>query len=140
MNNTVCTRTRRASQKSTNKRNRTCKTCDRVYNNKMDEIIIASTGETTRRAYKEGEKDATRSKRKKINTIFRCGPSKATTAAVAFTGLFFHIINIVSHFFNFFFLSQRSSSVSRATNKIMKIICRFDENKNKRRTGSERSY
>uniref|UniRef100_A0A2S2NHK4 Uncharacterized protein n=1 Tax=Schizaphis graminum TaxID=13262 RepID=A0A2S2NHK4_SCHGA len=102
MNNTVCTRTRRASQKSTNKRNRTCKTCDRVYNNKMDEIIMASTRETTRRAYKEGEKDATSSKRKKINTIFRCGPSKATTAAVAFTELFFPIINIVSHFFFFF--------------------------------------
>lgn len=70
----------------------------------MDETIIASTSKW-RGERKEGEKDATRSKRKKINTILHGGPSKATTAAaVAFT-VFFFILSLLLLFYIFLFVT-----------------------------------
>lgn len=103
MNNTICTRIRCASRKSTNKRNRTCKSAIGTTTIKMDETVIANT----RRAQR-GREGRDSQQTEKINTIFRGGPSKATAAArrSRFHRVFFlsHLIILV-HCFTFFFVT-----------------------------------
>lgn len=139
MNNTVCTRYEKVEKVEISEIGRVKSVIGTTTIIKMDETIIASTSKW-RGERKEGEKDATRSKRKKINTILYGGPSKATTAAAV--ARFHHVFLSYYYYycFTFFFLSQRSSSVPQKSPKIIKILFRWKQKQSADRQRAKSYY
>lgn len=104
----------------------------------MDEIIIANTRER-RGEHKKRERRTRRigiAKRKKSIRYFAAVHPRRQPPQSLSPGYFFPLLTLSNIFF---LLSKRSSSVPRAITKII-ITLRFDENKNKRRIGVERSH